>query len=66
MVTTCVKTIPLSQTKGQELLFNSYKILNKILEKIFTLDEDMLCISTPGFDISSMKHENLYSRLYMS
>ena len=66
MITTCVKTIPLSQTKGQELLFNSYKIFNEILEKIFTLDENMLCISTPGFDISSMQHENLYSRLYMS
>lgn len=66
MVTNCVKTIPLSQSAGQNLLFESHVILKQAVEKIMRLTEDELYSSMPGFDIRSMQHECLYSRLYMS
>lgn len=66
MVTNCVKSIPLSQTEGQKLLVASCELFSEILEKAECLDEKMLYLSNPGFDIRSMQHEFLYSRIYMS
>lgn len=66
MITTCVKSIPLSQTWGQKLLVKSYGIFFEILETVSKSGEDMLCMSTPGLDIRCMQHEVLYSRIYMS
>lgn len=66
MVTNCVKTIPLSQSEGQKLLFRLHPLLGEITEKVEEVPEEMLCISTPGFDLRCMQHETLYSRLYMS
>ena len=65
-ITNCVKSIPLSQTQGQQLLYKSYDIFEEVIEKLDKLTIDELCISTPGFDIRCMQHETLYSRLYMS
>ena len=65
-ITNCVKTIPLSQTDGQRLLYKSYEIFEEVLNILPKLTIDDLCLSTPGFDIRSMQHETLYSRLYMS
>ena len=66
MVTNCVKTIPLSQSAGQQLLSGCYPEFAEILEEIRTYSEDDLCLSAPGFDIRGIQHEKLYSRLYMS
>lgn len=66
MVTNCVKSIPLSQTEGQKLLVASCGLFLEILETVGRLDESMLYLSNPGFDIRSMQHEFLYSRIYMS
>lgn len=66
MITTCVKSVPLSQTSGQKLLVKSYGIFFEILETAANAGEEMLCMSTPGFDIRCMQHEALYSRIYMS
>lgn len=66
MVTNCVKSIPLSQTEGQKLLVASYSIFPTMLQSVEQLDETMLYLSNPGFDIRSMQHEFLYSRIYMS
>ncbi len=66
MVTNCVKTIPLSQSDGQKILFSLYPVFTEILSKVAIIDEEMLCLSTPGFDLRSIQHERLYSRLYMS
>lgn len=66
MVTNCVKSIPLSQTEGQKLLVASCELFLEILETVCRLDESMLYLSNPGFDIRSMQHEFLYSRIYMS
>lgn len=66
MVTNCVKLIPLSQTSGQHLLYQSQDLFEEILTKLDSLTLDDLCLSAPGFDIRCMQHEGLYSRLYMS
>ncbi|MCD8020954.1 MAG: urease accessory protein UreF [Clostridiales bacterium] len=66
MVTNCVKTIPLSQTDGQHLLYQSQELYQEILETLEQLTINDLCLSTPGFDIRCMRHEGLYSRIYMS
>ncbi|MCD8108803.1 MAG: urease accessory protein UreF [Clostridiales bacterium] len=66
MVTNCVKTIPLSQTGGQQLLYRCQEMFQEILERLDTLTEEELCLSAPGFDIRCMQHEGLYSRIYMS
>lgn len=66
MVTNCVKTIPLSQSEGQKLLFRLHPLLEEMTEKVNDVLEEMLCASTPGFDLRCMQHETLYSRLYMS
>ncbi|MDR1157777.1 MAG: urease accessory protein UreF [Oscillospiraceae bacterium] len=66
MVTCCVKTIPLSQTDGQRMLSGARRFFPQILEALEGLGRDDLCRSCPGLEIRAMRHENLYSRLYMS
>lgn len=66
MVTTCVKSVPLSQMTGQKIMYKCHEVFIDVLKKVENLNEDMLCISCPAFDIRSMQHENLYSRIYMS
>lgn len=66
MVTNCVKTIPLSQTDGQLLLYRCHASFHEILQRLDGLGEEDLCQSAPGFDIRCMQHEGLYSRIYMS
>ena len=65
-ITNCVKSIPLSQNQGQQLLCKCYDTFEEVISKLDKLTIDDLCLSTPGFDIRCMQHENLYSRLYMS
>ena len=66
IVTNCVKTIPLSQTSGQQLLSGCYGEFDEILKDVMNRSEEDLCLSAPGFDIRGIQHEKLYSRLYMS
>lgn len=66
MITTCVKTIPISQTDGQKILFSLHPLFDQMLAEVEALSEDDLCLSAPGFDLRCMQHEKLYSRLYMS
>ncbi len=66
MVTNCVKTIPLSQSDGQELLYGLYPFLEQVLKLAADCGPEMLGASAPGFDLRSIQHEHLYSRLYMS
>ncbi|WP_294374128.1 urease accessory protein UreF [uncultured Clostridium sp.] len=61
-----VKLIPLSQNDGQKILYRCYEFFDDIIDKLSNLTIEDLCMSTPGFDIRSMQHERLYSRLYMS
>ncbi len=66
MVTNCVKTIPLSQTVGQQILYELGDELEEIIHKCLLLNRDDLGLSCPSLDISCMQHEVLYSRIYMS
>lgn len=65
-VTNSVKLIPLSQQSGQELLFSLQPLITGLVLKNQHPDKEMIGLCCPGFDIRSMQHEQLYSRLYMS
>lgn len=66
MVTNCVKTVPLSQTAGQRLLFRSAPLQVEAVDVALRATPDLLGLSMPGFDVRCIEHETLYSRLYMS
>ncbi|HEY5586287.1 MAG TPA: urease accessory protein UreF [Ruminiclostridium sp.] len=66
LVTTCVKLVPLSQTSGQKMLTGLFPIMNEAVELSYKLDENDLYRSCPAFDIRSMQHQVLYSRMFMS
>lgn len=66
MVTTLVKAVPLRQTAGQRILRQSYSAQAAALHRACCACPDDLGRSAPGFDIRSIEHETLYSRLYMS
>lgn len=65
-VTNSVKLVPLSQQAGQELLFSLQPLITELVQKNQQADKELLGLCCPGFDIRSMQHEQLYSRLYMS
>lgn len=65
-VTNSVKLIPLSQQVGQELLFSLQPLITQLVQNNLQPDKEMIGVCCPGFDIRSMQHEQLYSRLYMS
>ncbi len=66
MVTNSVKLVPLGQVEGQKILFSLQPLIHEMVEKSINPDKEMLGICCSGFDIRSMQHEVLYSRLYMS
>jgi urease accessory protein len=65
-VTNCVKLIPLSQQAGQSILFSLHELINELAEKNMQPSEEIIGLCCTGFDIHSMQHEKLYSRMYMS
>lgn len=65
-VTNCVKLIPLGQQHGQEILFSLMPLIRELAEGAMTPNRDLIGFCCSGFDIRSMQHEHLYSRLYMS
>jgi urease accessory protein len=65
-VTNSVKLVPLSQQQGQEILFSLHPIIEQLVERNMEPDQEMIGFCCSGFDIRSMQHERLYSRLYMS
>lgn len=66
MVTNCVKLVPLGQQDGQELLFSLHPQIEQYVQNCINPDEESIGQCCAGFDIHSMQHEQLYSRLYMS
>jgi urease accessory protein len=66
LVTNCVKLIPLGQLDGQELLFSLHALVQQLVAGSMKPDRDLTGLCCSGFDIASMQHETLYSRLYMS
>jgi|SRR5215204_1473722 len=66
LITTSVKLVPLGQQDGQEILFSLQLLIKSLVEKSLFPDKDLIGLCCTGFDIRSMQHERLYSRLYMS
>jgi len=66
MVTNCVKLVPLGQMDGQDIIFDLQPLLQELTTATLRPDRDLLGLCNAGFDIRSMQHERLYSRLYMS
>ena len=65
-VTNSVKLIPLGQQDGHEILMQLFPLINDLSVKSLHPDKELLGLCSAGFDIKSMQHEHLYSRLYMS
>jgi urease accessory protein len=65
-VTNSVKLIPLGQQTGQKLLFSLQPLITQLVQNNLQPDKEMIGLCCPGFDIRSMQHEQLYTRLYMS
>jgi urease accessory protein len=65
-VTNSVKLVPLSQQHGQEILFSLQGLIKELAVKSLEPDRELIGLCCSGFDIRSMQHERLYSRLYMS
>jgi urease accessory protein len=65
-VTNSVKLVPLSQHDGQQLLFSLQPLITALVKQNLQPAEATIGLCCTGFDIRSMQHEQLYSRLYMS
>ncbi|WP_289040621.1 urease accessory protein UreF [uncultured Zobellia sp.] len=65
-ITNAVKLIPLGQDIGQKILFKLLPLMEELTNEAMTPNRQTLGISSMGFDIRAMEHENLYSRQYMS
>jgi urease accessory protein len=66
MVTNCVKLVPLGQQQGQRILYELLPDLPALVTKTLSIPRELAGRCSIGFDIRSMQHERLYSRLYMS
>jgi urease accessory protein len=66
MANHAVKLVPLRQLDGQRALSKVMADIPKAVERAITTELDEIGASGCGFDIRSMQHEKLYSRLYIS
>ena len=66
IITNSVKLVPLGQIQGQEILFKIQDEIEEWVDQTIDLDRGLVGISNVGFDLRSMQHERLHSRLYMS
>lgn len=66
MINNLAKLIPLSQTEGQAILFQVRDLISRLTVKVTGLTDEDLGLCTIGFEIRSMQHERLYSRMYSS
>lgn len=66
MVNHAAKLVPLSQLDGQAALAKAIEEIPKAAELAMKVETDDLGIGGAGFDLRSMEHEKLYSRIYIS
>lgn len=66
LVTNTVKTVPLSQIQGQAVLNKGLKKIPGVVLMAESLSFEDMGFGGSMFDIEAMRHEQLYSRLYMS
>lgn len=65
-ITNGVKLIPLSQNDGQDILFALHGDIDLAVKQSITPDTVWLGVASTACDIRAMRHERLYTRLYMS
>ncbi len=66
LVQSGIKLIPLGNVEAQKLLHEMNGYINNIMETTKKTKIDEICNFCPAFDIASMQHEVLPTRLYMS
>jgi urease accessory protein len=66
MANHAVKLVPLRQLDGQKALLSVMAEIPKAVERAMQTELDEIGACGCGFDIRSMQHEKLYSRLYIS
>ncbi|MCW3464929.1 urease accessory protein UreF [Chitinophaga nivalis] len=66
IITNCAKTVPISQTVGQKILFELQPVITKLVSKQKDMDEQQLGLCCIGQEIKCMQHEKLYTRIYIS
>ena len=66
MANHAAKLVPLRQLDAQSALSQALKLVPSAAERAISLPCDELGSSFCGFDIRSMQHETLFSRLYIS
>lgn len=66
MVNHAVKLVPLRQLDGQLALHNILSKIPDMVDRAIRIKPDYLGAGGCGFDLRSMQHEKLYSRLYIS
>lgn len=65
-VLVCVKSVPLGQVSGQNLLLSLHSVIEKVSLRAQQLNDDELSNWAPGLSLLSMQHETQYSRIYRS
>lgn len=66
IINNCAKLIPISQMDGQKILFGSSSTMEEIITEVKKLGPEDVGMCCVGFDIRSMQHERLYTRIYIS
>lgn len=66
MVNHAVKLIPLPQIDGQCALSQVLDLIEETVNKAMSMSESELGACGNGFELRSMQHETMYSRLYIS
>lgn len=66
LVQNAVRAIPLGQTSGVQTIFTLLPVIQETARHVMTLDLDDLDNNSIALEISSMKHEFLHSRLFIS
>lgn len=61
-----IKSIPLGQSVAQSLIAGVHDDISSLSERLSVMDDWECTNYLPVWDIMSMQHEGLYSRLYMS
>ena len=61
-----VKLVPLRQLDGQTALYEAMERIPEAAEKALSVPIDDLGISGSGFELRSMQHEKLFTRIYIS
>lgn len=65
-VLVCVKSVPLGQVSGQNLLLSLHSVIETVSLRARQLNDDELSNWAPGLSLLSIQHETQYSRIYRS